>query len=144
MRLCDRCSSSRIVPNTFFCVTGRWKIRFVGINQSKTEEFASISGAGFYSKASGDFDANLETVYWMDSGKESLSMETLDGGEQRYVVKGFLRPRGVAVDWVSSLLYFTDDEIDMVGVSNLDGSYPMALIVNLADPYAIALDPEEG
>lgn len=52
-------------------------------------------------------------------------------------------PEGIAVDWISRRLYWTDSEKDTIEVANLDNSTQRATIVNkfLVNPRGIAVDP---
>ena len=54
-------------------------------------------------------------------------------------------PDGVAVDWVSHNLYWTDKGMDRIEMSRLDGSSRLILISEgLQEPRAIVVDPFEG
>ena len=50
---------------------------------------------------------------------------------------------GLAADWVTGNLYFTDYELNIVGVINTTSSFYKVLIQSSgkADPRAIVLDP---
>ncbi|XP_071941661.1 low-density lipoprotein receptor-related protein 1-like isoform X2 [Antedon mediterranea] len=95
-----------------------------------------------------DFDVKEEYVYYADSvafrivrrplvGKESEAEVLLD----QYVNNC----EGIAVDWISRNLYWTDDGLDRISMSTLNGSYSKTLITtNLTHPRAIAVDPVAG
>ena len=52
-------------------------------------------------------------------------------------------PGGLAVDWINSKLYWTDDGTDRIEVSNLDGSFRGILIWSgLNHPRDIVVDPK--
>ena len=54
-------------------------------------------------------------------------------------------PAGLAVDWVSRKLYWTDSEVGRIEVSNLDGSQRSVLIwEGLGQPRDITVDPVSG
>ncbi len=58
---------------------------------------------------------------------------------------GLNSPAGLAVDWVSKKLYWTDAGTDRIEVSNLDGTMRTVLIWNeLEKPRDIIVDPIEG
>ena len=60
-------------------------------------------------------------------------------------VIGLSSPEGLAVDWVSRTLYFTDSALDRIEVSDLDGNYRKVLISdNLTNPRSIVLEPSAG
>ncbi|KAJ8299613.1 hypothetical protein KUTeg_023673 [Tegillarca granosa] len=54
-------------------------------------------------------------------------------------------PAGIAVDWIGRMLYWTDAELDVIEVSNLNGSLRSILIwENLDQPRDIIVDPISG
>ena len=49
---------------------------------------------------------------------------------------------GLAVDWVSEKLYWTDAKTDKIEMSNLDGTMRKTIVEDNMDvPHAIAVDP---
>jgi len=58
---------------------------------------------------------------------------------------GLGSPEGVAVDWVSKNLYWTDSGTDRIEVSRLDGTHHKTLFSDdLVNPRAIVVDPVRG
>ena len=58
---------------------------------------------------------------------------------------GLGSPEGVAVDWISKNLYWTDSGTDRIEVSRLDGTHHKTLFSSdLVNPRAIAVDPVRG
>lgn len=54
-------------------------------------------------------------------------------------------PEGVAVDWLSRNLYWTDSVTDTVSVSTLDAQHHKVLFdTDLVNPRAIQVDPTDG
>ena len=54
-------------------------------------------------------------------------------------------PAGLAVDWVTNKLYWTDAGTDRIEVSNLDGTMRTVVIwENLDRPRDIIVDPLRG
>ena len=54
-------------------------------------------------------------------------------------------PAGLAVDWVSKKLYWTDSEVGRIEVANLDGSQRSVLLwEDLGQPRDIIVDPISG
>lgn len=92
-----------------------------------------------------DYDASSQDLIWADTINNVITADGIQGGHRRGLVSGFTDLATVAVDWVSSLLYFSDHTQEIVGVARLDGQY--AKILELAgklDVTSIALDPENG
>ena len=48
---------------------------------------------------------------------------------------------GIAVDYINSNLYWSDEQEQHIMVSRLDGSHPYVLIQSLDKPRGIAVDP---
>lgn len=58
---------------------------------------------------------------------------------------GLVSPEGLAVDWVSRTVFYTDSALDLIGVAALDGSYRKVIVDSgLINPRAIAVDPMAG
>ena len=52
---------------------------------------------------------------------------------------------GLAVEWESETIYFTDFIFERIEVANLNGSFRKTLITeNLYSPRGIAVDPKSG
>lgn len=92
-----------------------------------------------------DYDAWTQQIYWTDAIHDAIYVDDLQGGNRSQLVKGLASAHGLAVDWVSRLLYFTDEDLSVVGVASLDGRHVMVLIDHdLQLPRPIALDPQQG
>lgn len=51
---------------------------------------------------------------------------------------------GLAVDWITENIYFTDEDYNRIGVCNNDGTNCTILISGLNKPTGIALLPTRG
>lgn len=66
-------------------------------------------------------------------------------GKDTIVSIEVLNPDGIAVDWVSRNIFWTDTGTDRIEVARLDGSSRRVIISDdLEEPRAIALDPMNG
>ena len=62
-----------------------------------------------------------------------------------FISIGLGSPEGVAVDWVSRLIFWTDSSLKRLEVANLDGSLRKVLLdKNIQNPRGIAVNPELG
>lgn len=58
---------------------------------------------------------------------------------------GLGSPEGIAVDWVSRLVFWTDSSLKRLEVAKLDGSLRKVLLdKNIQNPRGIAVNPELG
>lgn len=58
---------------------------------------------------------------------------------------GLGSPEGLAVDWVSRLVFWTDSSLKRLEVAKLDGSLRKILLdKNVQNPRGIAVNPELG
>ena len=51
---------------------------------------------------------------------------------------------GLAVDWINSKLYWTDEERGHIMVTQLDGNFPHVLMDHVNNPRGIEVDPDSG
>lgn len=60
-------------------------------------------------------------------------------------MKNFLISEGIAIDWVSRNIYWTDAQRDVIEVMKLDGTDQKILInTDLVEPRGIVVHPELG
>ncbi len=53
-------------------------------------------------------------------------------------------PNGIAVDWLTSHIYWTDAQMGAIYVSHNDGRMRARLIGGMASPRGISLVPQQG
>ncbi|XP_015757208.1 PREDICTED: low-density lipoprotein receptor-related protein 4-like [Acropora digitifera] len=64
---------------------------------------------------------------------------------ERTVVSNVSSPEGIAVDWASKKIYWTDGGHNVIEVAEFDGSHRLTLFYNdIYDPRAIVVDPFHG
>ena len=62
-----------------------------------------------------------------------------------FISIGLGSPEGIAVDWVSRLIFWTDSSLKRLEVASLDGSLRKILLdKNIQNPRGIAVNPELG
>lgn len=62
-----------------------------------------------------------------------------------FFYSGIGSPEGIAVDWVSRNIYWTDSTKDTIDVASLDGKRRVTLInTDLKNPRGIAVHPQRG
>lgn len=93
-----------------------------------------------------DFYFEHELVCWSDSGLEIIQCIRTNGthtGEKTIVVNSSLiSPDGLACDWYTGKLYWTDGEKNRIEVTSIDGRHRKVLFwTDIYQPRAIALVP---
>ena len=64
---------------------------------------------------------------------------------ERTVVSSVSSPEGIAVDWATKKIYWTDGGHNVIEVAEFDGSHRLTLFYNdIYDPRAIVVDPFHG
>lgn len=60
-------------------------------------------------------------------------------------ISDIVSPEGIAIDWISRRIYWTDSSKDTIEVASLDDAKSRAVIVqgNLVNPRGIAVDPQQ-
>ena len=100
-----------------------------------------------------DFYYEEELVFWTDVIEQKIKRTRINAKKRKaedVISVGLRRPEGLAVDWVTKKLYWTDLrdsdwETNGIEVSNLDGTQRKVLFwQNLDQPRAIAVDPLTG
>lgn len=94
-----------------------------------------------------DWCSETDRIYWSDVGKSTINRAFLNGSNQETVIQdGLISPAGLALDWISHKLYWTDAGASArIEVSTLDGSQRALLIwQNLEKPRDIVVNPLEG
>uniref|UniRef100_A0A8C5AXU6 EGF-like domain-containing protein n=1 Tax=Gadus morhua TaxID=8049 RepID=A0A8C5AXU6_GADMO len=91
-----------------------------------------------------DWDSKEGYVYWTDVTTDSINRALWNATKQE-VSSPLESPAGLAIDWVTDKLYWTDAGTDRIEVSNADGTMRTVLIwENLDRPRDIVVDPIGG
>ena len=144
----------------------RKDIRLVNADVSKSN--ASIIVSQLEEAAAIDFYFAENIIFWTEIGLEmikgmfvewkyfsvmmylnfiytGLKINGSVRSEFTIVTSGIVSPDGLACDWLTKKLYWTDSETNRIEVSNFDGSLRKVLFwENLDQPRAIALVPHDG
>uniref|UniRef100_A0A1B0DDW6 Uncharacterized protein n=1 Tax=Phlebotomus papatasi TaxID=29031 RepID=A0A1B0DDW6_PHLPP len=94
-----------------------------------------------------DKDCTEGRVYWSDISSKTIVSSKYDGTDKKtFISEDILSPEGIAVDWISRRIYWTDSTKDTVEVASLDDAKLRAVLVrkDLVNPRGIAVDPHHG
>ena len=96
-----------------------------------------------------DFSSDKNLVYW--SNKKEIKQLSLQTGISEVIpfhhndVSYVPFPEGIAVDWISGKLYWTDAKRDAIYVGDLRNGRKMTIIDGKIDsPKAIVVSPSNG
>ena len=96
-----------------------------------------------------DFSSDENLVYW--SNKREIKQLSLQTGISEVIpchhndVSSVPFPEGIAVDWISSKLYWTDAKRDAIYVGDLRNGRKVTIIEGKIDsPKAIVVSPSTG
>jgi len=109
----------------------------------------TIIVSGLEDAISLDFDYQKQLIFWTDVSGEKIQSTVLNSKKVIDVIKmGLRRPEGLAVDWSSHKIYWTDSGgigTNRIEVANYDGTHRKVLFwQQLYQPRAIAVDPNSG
>ncbi|CAK8680339.1 unnamed protein product [Clavelina lepadiformis] len=93
------------------------------------------------------YDCDDRNLYWSDVSGRVIYMAPVSNLNSRSVFArtGLRSPEGVAVDFISGNIYWTDSGRDRIEVAKKDGTNRMVLIsTGLHNPRGIAVDPFGG
>ncbi|XP_055692338.1 low-density lipoprotein receptor-related protein 1 [Lutzomyia longipalpis] len=102
--------------------------------------------------ASIDYHATSDLIFWADSERGTITKIRRDGTGREVILHQFDlldsnnsdSPSGIAVDWVTQNIYWSDEKKDLIEVARFDGSYRYVVAANLNKPTALAVDPRAG
>ncbi|XP_065669353.1 low-density lipoprotein receptor 2 isoform X3 [Hydra vulgaris] len=106
-----------------------------------------IAVNGLEGAVSIDFDVHNNFIYWTDVVQETINRAIIGSNQMRpeILVKNTHTSDGLAVDWLTGKLYWTDAGYKTIEVADLSGKNNADLVtIDLLEPRAISLDPFEG
>lgn len=137
------CKVTGAAPMLFFANRHDIRKRSLGAAPTYESVVKFLKGA-----VSIDFHKKSGYVYWTDVISEQIQKaKVLDGatGDKETVMNHVHTPDGIAIDWITDKMYWTDTGYKTIEVATLDGKHNMELIsTGLGEPRAIALDPYLG
>ena len=90
-----------------------------------------------------DVHFSLGFIFWSDVTELNIKRFRIDVESTTTVITNIGVCDGLAVQWRTSQLYWTDTTYNSISVSDLDGNNQLTLISSaLEEPRAIALDPD--
>ncbi|XP_048744811.2 low-density lipoprotein receptor-related protein 4-like isoform X2 [Ostrea edulis] len=92
------------------------------------------------------YDGDQRTLFYSENVTKSISKVQLKRGEYtKSIIKGIGEVKGLAFDWMTKNLYWTDSKYQWIMVARPDGRFQKKLInENLVDPVGIVVHPKRG
>lgn len=113
-----------------------------------------------------DKDCSQGRVYWSDISNKQIVSVKYDGTDRQifinegnlngnlfddcllripFFLPDIISPEGIAIDWISRRIYWTDSSKDTIEVANLDDPKQRTIIVrkHLVNPRGLAIDPHQ-
>ena len=92
-----------------------------------------------------DVHFSLGYIFWSDVWEQNIKRSGIDGSGKTIIISNIGVCDGLAVQWRTSQLYWTDTTHDTISVSDLAGKNERRLLsLGLDKPRDIALDPDNG
>jgi len=92
-----------------------------------------------------DVHFSLGYIFWSDVLEQNIKRSGIDGSGTTIIISNIGVCDGLAVEWRTSQLYWTDKTHDTISVSDLAGNNQQSLLsLGLDEPRDIALDPDNG
>ncbi|ERL91934.1 hypothetical protein D910_09257, partial [Dendroctonus ponderosae] len=95
-----------------------------------------------------DFHYDYRQICWADHDLESIHCASLNGTQAENtteIVANVLSPDGLAIDWFTDNIYWTDCETNRIEVASLEGKHRKVLFWTEVDqPRAIVVVPMKG
>lgn len=92
-----------------------------------------------------DFHSEKDLIVWADDKQGTISTIGRDGTNRQVIAKGVKGIVGIAVDWVTDNLYWTNAQEKVIELCRLSGSEHFVILANgVEEPGAIAVNPSAG
>ncbi|CAH0551681.1 unnamed protein product [Brassicogethes aeneus] len=119
------------------------EIRGVDIQQPYYHTIPTISVPQVLNPVQLEYVASLSMLYWADSHINEIKRSGLTSGPSEILIDttGLHNPSGIAIDWISHLMFVSS--ASGITVCNLEGEYSATLIQN-EDILSIAVNPHQG
>ncbi|XP_051771492.1 low-density lipoprotein receptor-related protein 2 [Ctenopharyngodon idella] len=137
----------------FLMVVRDTVIMGIPLNPNDTSNNAMAPISGITQGRDIDFDDQEQFVYWVQ-GTGSIYRSNTDGANRTQFAPAAIigSPSGLAFDWITRVMYYTNPSVKAIEVIRADGSqhYRKTIITNTGkpegagEPIGIALDPARG
>ena len=67
-------------------------------------------------------------IFWIDQSQDSIYSVRREGDDRRVVASDLQSPVRLAVDWVSKLVFWTDNLLDVIEVADIAGVHRLEML----------------
>ena len=135
----------------FLIYAGSWEVRGISLDKNYPHD-VMMPVLGLKSAVATDFDVKNQQIYFSDLKKDQVGrMDMTKGGSIEWIIKENVENvDGLAVDWISRNLYWTDSRettSSRISVAKLDGENRFQKTLkseNIGKPRAIVVHPVKG
>lgn len=132
------------VPEAFLLVARKENIVRISIENTNNDNIIPVTGVKDVSAL--DYEMSQNSMYWADIKVKSITRAFINGSEmERLVEVGLESPDGLAIDWISHNLYWSDSSSHRIEVIRLETRSRKVLIwKDIIEPRCLVLDPQKG
>ncbi|GBP55566.1 Nidogen-1 [Eumeta japonica] len=134
-------------PGNFLLASGGMFIYRVPFEMNARDYATPIQTANDQIAVGMDVDCETGRVYWGDVLSNNIKSSAYDGSlYEAFIYSGVRSPEGLAIDWVSRNIYWTDSKLLSIEVANLDTKVKKTLFsdIGMSNPRGIAVHPQRG
>ena len=122
-------------------------LHVTGDQHSQNNITTSVLAKGLEDAIAVAYHYQDQLLFWTDVSLGKILRKSLKGDSkvETVVSVGLSRSEGIAIDWVTKKIYWTDSHLKLIEIVNLDGTQRSVLFWdNLDQPRAIVVDPSHG
>ncbi|XP_030630936.1 low-density lipoprotein receptor-related protein 2 [Chanos chanos] len=137
----------------FLMVVRDTVIMGIPLDPNDTSDNAMTPVSGITKGKDIDFDDKEQFVYWVEGSRSIFRVKTDGTNRTQFAPTAIIgSPSGLAFDWISRIMYYTNPDSKAIEVIRVDGfqHYRKTIITNTGkpegagQPIGIALDPARG
>ena len=131
------------VPSLYILFTTMSTIRRVSLDLSTKYDVVLVEKQQSVDLV--DYYLRTGLIVWTDNSSNSIMASDMNGDGVRVLKTGLRSIGGMAVDWITGNVYYTDPFANRIGVVS-SNNYDIILSINtvLTQPTSIAVDPRQG
>ena len=129
----------------YLVFTTRTEIRSLSLNPSKHIVPFETIDEGLTNVVGIDFDHDTKEMFFTQIRPDTkiAKQSSVSPFKTETILSDGINPEGIAYDWTSKKIYWTDSANNSIYAMNVDGTH-VVMIIQVERPRAIVLDPCRG